>query len=254
MDSRSSLIRQQSTGLSPKPPSLVLAGQGGMQEKKKRKKKKKKRNIEVKGAAKSSQNDDAVAPSRVYKVARAQTGALDANNDKMKLDDVVDALASIQSTEEKRSQLAWNVKNNDRDRADIVEHLPLITEQPVNDDHNTNPNEDIESNDKIDLSASVLSKIEELDHKANLDPNTFSFLISSSFLSVPFLTGIFVFLVKNGIFALTLVNIIDFRSPFNKLGVPVTVAQAVSIAHISTRYRMETSSKEIRMTRSDSAV
>ena len=44
--------------------------------------------------------------------------------------------------------------NNNRDQSE--EHIPFITEQPLNDDHNTNPNEDIESNnDKFDRDSSL---------------------------------------------------------------------------------------------------
>ena len=175
---------------------------------------------------------DAVVRSRIRRDAsKLQTGTTFGPKEKVELANRVETLEKghlrIQTIVDQLSEEKAKANNN-RDQSE--EHIPFITEQPLNDDHNTNPNEDIESNnDKFDRDSS-LSRVEELDQTANLDPNTFSFLISSRFLSVPFLTGIFVFLVKNSIFVLTFLNIIDFRNSFNKLGVPVTVVLSVSIA------------------------
>ena len=60
-----------------------------------------------------------------------------------------------------------------------------------------------------------------------LNEDTFSFLISAHPLSIPFLTGMLAFALKNTIFYLVLVNLIDFDSEFNRLGIPVSVGTDV---------------------------
>ena len=65
------------------------------------------------------------------------------------------------------------------------------------------------------------------DEKDTLSENTFSFLISAKFGSIPFMTGIAIFLLKNVIFSLVVVNLLDITKVFNKLGIPVSVESAV---------------------------
>ena len=57
------------------------------------------------------------------------------------------------------------------------------------------------------------------DNAQSLSQDTFSFLISARVTSFPFATGVLVFLLKNTIFTLVLLNLIDFTKPFNKVGV-----------------------------------
>ena len=66
----------------------------------------------------------------------------------------------------------------------------------------------------------------------SLSQDTFSFLISARVTSFPFATGILVFLLKNTIFTLVLLNLIDFTKPFNKIGVPVAVEAPVVVSQL----------------------
>ena len=75
-------------------------------------------------------------------------------------------------------------------------------------------------------------KQEDGDSQVSLNPDSFSFLISAHPFSIPFLTGFLAFLLKNGIFCLVMVNLIDFESPSNKMGIPVSVGLPVLISQL----------------------
>ena len=144
------------------------------------------------------------------------------NDDRLRLSSIE---GKIRQMEENLRQVVEKAERQDK----IEEVLPLL-ERHVS---NGGRNNDMESSG--DESADDIERLDdrlkdEDDEVASLDQNTFSFLISSRFLSIPFLTGLFVFAVKNGIFYLTLANVVNFRKPFNKLGVPVTTSLPVSIA------------------------
>ena len=68
--------------------------------------------------------------------------------------------------------------------------------------------------------------------QVGLNSDSFSFLISARPLSIPFVTGLLAFALKNAIFYLLMINLIDLLSPFNKLGIPVTVSTAVLISQV----------------------
>ena len=68
--------------------------------------------------------------------------------------------------------------------------------------------------------------------QVGLNPDSFSFLISARPLSIPFVTGLLAFALKNAIFYLVMINLIDLQGPFNKLGIPVTVSTAVLINQV----------------------
>ena len=68
--------------------------------------------------------------------------------------------------------------------------------------------------------------------QVGLNPDSFSFLISARPLSIPFVTGLLAFALKNAIFYLVMINLMDLLSPFNKLGIPVTVSTAVLISQV----------------------
>ena len=70
------------------------------------------------------------------------------------------------------------------------------------------------------------------DENVSLLEDTFSFLISAKVGSVPFLTGSFVFLLKNTIFILVVMNLIDTTKVFNKLNIPVTVEFSVMVSQL----------------------
>ena len=70
------------------------------------------------------------------------------------------------------------------------------------------------------------------DDQVGLNPDSFSFLISARPFSIPFVTGLLAFALKNAIFYLVVINLFDFQSPFNRLGIPVTVSSAVLISQV----------------------
>lgn len=91
-------------------------------------------------------------------------------------------------------------------------------------DDQANSDENMEQEDEEE------AEDEDKTHEANLAEDTFSFLVSAHTCSVPFVLGAFVFLLKNAIFALVMVNLINFDTRFNRLGVPVSVDSAVVIS------------------------
>ena len=72
----------------------------------------------------------------------------------------------------------------------------------------------------------------EDDSRVGLNSDTFSFLISAHPCSIPFLTGILAFALKNVIFYLIMVNLINYNDSFNRLGIPVSVAPEVLFSQI----------------------
>ena len=73
---------------------------------------------------------------------------------------------------------------------------------------------------------------EDGEEPVGLNRNSFSFLISAHPFSIPFVTGILAFALKNGIFYLVVVNLIDPNKSFNKLGIPVSVTTPVVISQL----------------------
>ena len=67
---------------------------------------------------------------------------------------------------------------------------------------------------------------------ARLGEDTFSFLISSRVFSTPFNTAMFIFLLKNTIYYLILVNLIDTQTKFNRIGIPVSVEAPVLFSQV----------------------
>ena len=101
---------------------------------------------------------DAVVRNRIRRDAsKLQTGTTFGPKEKVELANRVETLEKghlrIQTIVDQLSEEKAKANNN-RDQSE--EHIPFITEQPLNDDHNTNPNEDIESNnDKFDRDSSL---------------------------------------------------------------------------------------------------
>ena len=100
----------------------------------------------------------------------------------------------------------------------------------------------VDEDRRVDLSGTDL-KVDEPNapttkDDVGLNPDSFSFLISARPLSIPFVTGLFAFALKNVIFYLVMVNLIDTKSPFNKLGIPVSVSREVLVSQVlASEYR-----------------
>ena len=73
---------------------------------------------------------------------------------------------------------------------------------------------------------------ESTDDDECLLEDTFSFLITAHFLSIPFITGILVFLLKTTVYTLFTFDLIDRTKSFNQFGVPVSVERAVAASQL----------------------
>ena len=66
-----------------------------------------------------------------------------------------------------------------------------------------------------------------IEEEVRLNQDSFSFLISARPLSFPFVTGLLATILKDIIFYLVMMNLIDFTSSFNRFGIPVSVSTPV---------------------------
>ena len=119
-----------------------------------------------------------------------------------------EAIQSIQETEADKDE----------------EQVKLLDEQQPN-QKGKNGEEDTEEEEEGDAGSQTHET-----YASKFNEDTFSFMIVSKPLSVPYITGLMIFALKTSIYCLVLANVIEWNASFNKLNVPVNVSAPVVIS------------------------
>ena len=105
---------------------------------------------------------------------------------------------------------------------------------PDEEDGNNVYDDDDDDDDEESLQKNPEKKDTDSDthehYESQFNEDTFSFMIVSKPLSVPYITGLLMFALKTSIYCLVLANVIEWNAKFNKLNVPVNVSAPVVIS------------------------
>ena len=151
-------------------------------------------------------------------------------------DDLRERVALLERMIESLTDANNNVNNNSSSssNADVEEGEPFVHSGTGGENHGRPGHDGLDGNfdDEMEKDNDGNNSDDGASNDGVLEENSFSFLISSKIGSVPSITAVLVFIVKNSIFSLTMGNIMNFNKIFNKMNVPVSVAQNVTISQL----------------------